>query len=103
MSSIHFVVHALGALPADIGNPAPADPTSGSNGVNLLLSYCKWGALTACAIAAVASGGLMAVGALSHRPDNQEKGKRSLLWSLGGVIVTACAIPLVNTVFGAAH
>ncbi|GAA2031026.1 hypothetical protein GCM10009839_33610 [Catenulispora yoronensis] len=103
MSSIHSVVQALGALPADITNPAPADPTSGSNGVNLLLSYVKWGCLVACAVAAVASGGLMAVGSLSNRPDHQEKGKRSLVWSLGGVIVTACAIPLINTVFGAAH
>jgi hypothetical protein len=103
MSSIHFVVQALGALPTDITNPAPADPTSGSNGVTLLLSYTKWGALIACAIAAVVSGGLMAVGSLSNRPDHADKGKRSLIWSLGGVIVTACAIPLVNTVFGAAH
>lgn len=110
MSSTHFVVsafhsaaHALGALPADITNPAPADPTSGSNGVTLLLSYTKWGALIACAVAALVSGGLMAVGSLSNRPDHADKGKRALIWSLGGVIVTACAIPLVNTVFGAAH
>jgi hypothetical protein len=31
-----------------------------------------------------------------------DKGKRALLWSLGAVIVTAVAIPMVNGVFGAA-
>jgi hypothetical protein len=44
----------------------------------------------------------MGVGNLSKRPDTAEQGKRALVWSLGGVIVTACAIPVVNTVFGAA-
>jgi hypothetical protein len=103
MSSIPHVIQAAGAVLTDITNPAPADPTSGSNGVTLLLSYAKWGALIACAVAAVVSGGLMGVGSLSNRPDHADKGKRALIWSLGGVIVTACAIPLVNTVFGAAH
>ncbi|SRR5216683_3051202 len=86
-----------------VNNPAPSDPTGGSNGVNLMLSYAKWGALIACAVAALISGGLMAIGSLSNRPDNADKGKRALIWSLGGVIVTAVAIPVVNTVFGAAH
>ncbi|MEU9889990.1 hypothetical protein AB0M95_13030 [Sphaerisporangium sp. NPDC051017] len=101
--SLHDGVHAaVQALAADIDNPAPQDPTAGSNGVNLLLAYAKWGALIACAVAAVVSGGLMAVGALSNRPDHADKGKRALVWSLGGVVVTAIAIPMVNTVFGAA-
>jgi len=86
---------------ADIGNPAPADPTNGSKGTTLLLSYAKWGSLIACAVAAVVSGGLMGIGHLSNRPDSADKGKRALIWSLGGVIVTACAIPMINTVFGA--
>ncbi|MEV7925435.1 hypothetical protein [Kitasatospora sp. NPDC088779] len=100
LQAVHHLadVHYL----ADIQNPAPADPTNGSKGANLLLSYAKWGALIACAVAAVVSGGLMGIGHLSNRPDSAEKGKRSLVWSLGGVIVTACAIPVVNTVFGAA-
>ncbi|MFC1407176.1 hypothetical protein, partial [Streptacidiphilus cavernicola] len=68
---------------------------------NLLLSYAKWGSLIACAVAAVVSGGLMGIGHLSNRPDSADKGKRALIWSLGGVIVTACAIPMINTVFGA--
>lgn len=82
-----------------IPNPGPADPTSGSNSMSLLLSYAKWGALAACAIAAVVSGGLLAIGSLSNRPDQVDKGKRALIWSLGGVVASAAAIPLVNTVF----
>jgi len=98
-SGLHAVTHVLAG---GITNPAPQDPTAGSKGVTLLLAYCKWGALIACAVAAVISGGLMAVGTLSNRPDHADKGKRALVWSLGGVVVTAIAIPMVNTVFGAA-
>ncbi|MET8527176.1 hypothetical protein ACGFIE_11755 [Micromonospora sp. NPDC049275] len=99
---MHTLPSALSVL-ADVPNPAPADPTGGSNGISLLLSYVKWGALIGCAIAALASGGLMAVGKLSNRPGTAEMGKSAFIWSLGGVIVTAMAIPLVNTVFGAAN
>ncbi|MBC3842109.1 hypothetical protein GXW82_23615 [Streptacidiphilus sp. 4-A2] len=97
------VAHAAHTLLAAgaVNNPAPADPTNGSSGTNLLLSYVKWGSLIACAVAAVASGGLMGIGHLSNRPDSADKGKRALIWALGGVIVTACAIPMINTVFGA--
>ena len=95
-------VHAQVGFLADVPNPAPADPTSGSKGISLLLSYVKWGALVACAITALSSGGLMAVGSLSNRPDHVDKGKRAFLWSLGGVIASAVAIPMVNTVFAAA-
>lgn len=103
--------HLLAGAPQDprllaggpVQNPAPADPTNGSNGVTLLLAYAKWGALIACAGAALASGGLMAVGSLSNRPDHADRGKRALLWSLGGVVITAIAIPVINTIFGAVH
>lgn len=86
-----------------VQNPAPADPTGGSNGIDLLLAYTKWGALIACAGAAVVSGGLMGVGSLSNRPDHADRGKRALVWSLGGVVITAIAIPVINTIFGAVH
>jgi len=85
-----------------VDNPGPASPVSG-NGVDLLLSYAKWGALIACAVAAAVSGGLMAVGALSNRPDHADRGKRALLWALGGAVVVAVAIPTLNAVFGAVH
>lgn len=101
--SLSLLIHGAGHLLAPVvNNPAPKDPTGGSKGVDLLLSYAKWGALIACAISAIISGGLMAVGSLSNRPDHADKGKRALIWSLGGVIVVAIAIPVVNTVFSAA-
>ena len=106
MTSLHLIsqLAASRLVLADVvPNPDPADPTSGSNALSLLLSYAKWGAVVACAIAAVASGGFLAVGSLSNRPDHADKGKRALIWALGGVVVSAAAIPLVNTVFGAAH
>ncbi|GGJ75204.1 hypothetical protein GCM10010123_01480 [Pilimelia anulata] len=91
-----------GRLLADVPNPGPVDPTAGSKGVGLLISYVKWGVLIACGVAALASGGLMAVGSLSNRPDSVDKGKRALMWSLGGVIVAAIAIPMINSAFSAA-
>jgi hypothetical protein len=102
MHTIHALAAHVSFLADVVNNPAPQDPTNGSKGINLLVSYAKWGALIACGLAAVASGGMLAVGSLSNRPDHADKGKRALLWSLGGVIVVAIAIPLVNGVFGAA-
>src|SRR5258708_36566740 len=102
---LQMLTHHLPLLLASgpVQNPPPANPTGTSNGVNLLLAYAKWGALIACAGSAVASGGLMAVGSLSNRPDHADRGKRALLWSLGGGGITAIAIPVINTVFGAVH
>lgn len=102
MMSIFAVAESAVAVVGNVPNPAPADPTAGSNGITLLLSYVKWGVLIACGVTALASGGLMAVGSLSNRPDQVDKGKRAFLWGLGGVIASAVAIPMVNTVFGAA-
>ncbi|MCD5316166.1 hypothetical protein [Kineosporia babensis] len=86
----------------NVPNPAPLDPTAGSNGVTLLMSYLKWAVLIACGVTCLASGGLMATGSLSNRPDHVDKGKRAFLWGLGGVLAAVIAIPMVNTVFGAA-
>lgn len=88
-------------LAANVPNPAPVDPTGGSNGIQLLLSYAKWGVLLACGIVAVVSGGLIAFGTISDRPGAGEKGKRAFVFSLIGVVASAIAIPMVNTVFGA--
>jgi hypothetical protein len=99
----HCVPHVLaGGSPID--NPAPQSPLNkGSNGIDLLLSYAKFGALIACGVSAVVSGGLMAFGSLSQRPDHVDRGKRALLWSLAGVVVAAIGIPVANTIFGAVH
>jgi hypothetical protein len=103
-SSLLVLAPAAGhALAGVIPNPPPEDPAAGSNGITLLISYVKWGAVIACGISVVASGGLLALGSLSNRPDQADKGKRGLIWSLAGVVVAAIAIPVVNTVFSAAH
>ncbi|HEY1619740.1 MAG TPA: hypothetical protein VGG25_19115 [Streptosporangiaceae bacterium] len=100
LSSLLSAGHVLSGVVPD---PAPANPAVGSNGIVLLISYAKWGALIACGISVVASGGLLAVGSLSNRPDHADKGKRALIWSLGGAVVVAIAVHLVNGVFAAAH
>lgn len=93
---------ALALLSQIVPNPEPRDPTDGSDGISLLVSFVKWGVLISCAIVALVSGGLLAAGTLSNRPDQVDKGKKALVWSLGGVIVGAIAIPVVNSVFSAA-
>jgi hypothetical protein len=104
-SSLLALVPAAGHLLAGgiVPNPAPADPAAGSNGISLLISYVKWGAVIACGMSAAASGGMLAFGSLSNRPDHADRGKRGLIWSLAGAVVAAIAIPVVNTVFSAAR
>lgn len=91
----------LDVLTAPLPNPAPVDPTGGSAGVSLLLGYIKWGALGICGAVALASGGYMAWGSVSDRPEAQHRGKRALLVSGLGVIATALAIPVINSVTAA--
>jgi hypothetical protein len=103
-SSLLVLVSVAGHFAGGIvPNPAPADPTAGSNGISLLISYVKWGAVIACGVSVVASGGMLAIGSLSNRPDHADRGKRGLIWSLAGTVVAAIAIPVVNTVFTAAR
>jgi hypothetical protein len=99
----HLLEAAGNPPPNPIDNPDPKNPMPNSNGVNLLLGYTKWGALIACGLSAMISGGLMAFGSLSNRPDHVDRGKRALLWSLAGVAVAALGIPMANTIFGAVH
>jgi hypothetical protein len=82
-----------------VPNPVPVSPVS-SSGIDLLLGYAKWGALTACGASALISGGMLAMGHLSSRPDLAERGTKALLWSLLGAAVVALAIPTLNTIFG---
>jgi hypothetical protein len=100
VTHVAYAARVLAAGP--VSDPTVQSPVSGS-GVALLLGYAKWGSLMACAASALISGGMIAVGQLSNRPDHGDKGKRALVWSLGGAAVVALAIPTLNTVFGAAH
>lgn len=85
-----------------VGTVHPVSPISGG-GIGTLLGYADWGAIIACAVVALVSGGILAVGQLSNNPGHSDKGKRSLLYSLGGVAIAAIAIPLINTVFTQVH
>ena len=99
----HLALHLPAFLAAGgpVDNPAPSNPVSG-NGINLLISYAKYGALAACGLTAVISGGMIAFGQMSNRPEAADKGKRALIWALAGAAVVALAIPTLNTIFGAA-
>lgn len=82
-----------------VHQPKPISPIGG-NGINTLLGYAMWGGIIACAVVALVSGGILAVGQLSNNPGHSDKGKRALLYALGGVAVCAIAIPVLDTVFG---
>jgi hypothetical protein len=87
---------------ADVPNPAPVDPTGGAKGVGLLLAYAKWGVLLVCAAVALGSAAWMAAGHLSNRPETAQRGKVAFIWAVIATVAAALAIPLVNSVFGAA-
>lgn len=91
--------HQLAARNPVINQPKPISPIGG-NGINTLLGYAMWGGIIACAVVALVSGGILAVGQLSNNPGHSDKGKRALLYALGGVAVCAIAIPVLDTVFG---
>ena len=85
-----------------VPNPKPISPISGT-GITTIMGYALWGTIITCGIVALVAGGLLAVGQLSHNPSSGDRGKRALLYSLGGVALAAVAIPTLNTVFGTVH
>ncbi|HUC58064.1 MAG TPA: hypothetical protein VMA95_11735 [Streptosporangiaceae bacterium] len=95
LSLLAASAHYLGNIP----NPPPASPGPGGGAIATLLAWTKWIALAACAGSAVAAGGMIAVGSVSHRADLAARGKAGLLWAVGGAIVVAIGIPLVNHAF----
>jgi hypothetical protein len=98
---VHLAAFYL-RIAGPVQNPTPVSPVSGS-GINTILGYAEWGAIIACGIVALVSGGILAVGQLSNNPGHADKGKRALLYALGGVAIAAIAIPTLNTVFGSVH
>lgn len=102
----HPVVGALPGKPTPkpsptpiIIQPSPISPITGS-GISTLLGYAMWGGIIACAVVALVAGGILAVGQLSNNPGHSDRGKRALLYALGGVAICAVAIPTINTIFG---
>ena len=82
-----------------INQPKPISPISGT-GISTLLGYAMWGGIIACAVVALVSGGILAVGQLSNNPGHADRGKRALLYALGGAAICAIAIPVLDTIFG---
>lgn len=83
-----------------VPNPSPVAPTgNAASSVSNLIGYAKWGALIACGGTAVVSGGMLAVGNLSQRPEMAERGKKALIFAMIGAVVVAAGIPFVNQVF----
>lgn len=93
---------AARAAGGPVGKVTPVSPIGGA-GIGTLLGYAMWGAIIACAVVALVSGGILAVGQLSNNPGHSDKGKRALLYALGGVAIAAIAIPIINTVFAQVH
>lgn len=102
----HLATQVANSVARVSGGPVhtvkPVSPIGGA-GIGTLLGYAMWGAIIACAVVALVSGGILAVGQLSNNPGHSDKGKRALLYALGGVAIAALAIPLINTVFGNVH
>jgi hypothetical protein len=91
------IYHFAGSGP--VNQPKPISPISGA-GIDTLLGYAMWGGIITCAVVALVSGGILAVGQLSNNPGHADKGKRALLYALVGVAICAVAIPVLDTIFG---
>ena len=82
---------------------APHSPSSsglpGSAAIDTIISWSMYGALILCVLAAILSGGFMAIGRLSERPHLAVRGQSALLWSVIGAVVVGVAIPVVNKAF----
>jgi hypothetical protein len=93
LSAIDGMVDTLALVP----NPAPVDPTGGSEGVSFLISSAKYIVLIICGIVGVISGALIAIGGASKRPDMADLGKKALLCSFVGIVVAGVWITVTNT------
>ncbi|WP_030157250.1 hypothetical protein [Glycomyces sp. NRRL B-16210] len=80
-----------------VPNPAPVDPTGGSEGVSFLISSAKYIVLIVCGIVGVVAGALIAIGGASKRPDTADLGKKALLCSFVGIVVAGVWIVVTNT------
>jgi hypothetical protein len=97
LQSAVTAVSGMADVLAIVPNPAPIDPTGGSEGVPFLLGVAKWGALIASGLAGVVSGALIAVGGMSRRAEMAQHGKVGLICALIGVVVSGTWIMVTNT------
>ncbi|WP_112136110.1 hypothetical protein [Glycomyces dulcitolivorans] len=80
-----------------IENPAPVDPTGGSEGLSFLIGSAKYIVLVVCVIVGILSGALIAVGGASKRPDMADLGKKALICSFFGIVVAGTWIAVANS------
>jgi hypothetical protein len=89
--------HPLDSIP-------PVSPSKaslpGGGAIDTIIGWSLYLTLASCVLAAVISGGAMALGSISRNPSMGERGKSTLIWSGIGSIVAGSAITLVNTAFG---
>jgi hypothetical protein len=83
-----------------IPNPAPKDPTNGSEAVSLFFAILKWGVAICAAAGALGSLAMIGIGKLADNPSTMSKGKAGLPWAIVAVIGAAVVIPLLNGVQG---
>lgn len=82
-----------------INNPPPQNPLSGTNGGDLLTGYDKYMALFICGAVGIACGAWAAWGGLSDRPNHKTKGLMGVLACVGGAVIVAIIVPVINTVY----
>ncbi len=94
------IILAADPLPTDVQPNANDLPHS--EALKTILGWTLYGALFACGIAAVASGGFAAWGRVTARPQQFDRGFSTFLTSVACGFLVGIAIPLVNTFYGLA-
>ncbi|MFG3342416.1 hypothetical protein [Glycomyces sp. NPDC048151] len=79
-----------------VENPAPVDPTGGSEGGTVLLAMLKGGAVLAAAVGALISIYYLIFGRFADNPKALSNGKFGIPVALCCVVLTFTAIPMIN-------
>lgn len=96
MSLLASVTEVVTNLPMPVPNPSPIQPP-GTDGINTILGWLKWGGL------AVAVGGIIAIGVMMTIPSRRHDGGEAvghLGKALGGVILIGAAASLIGFLAG---
>ncbi|WP_163550233.1 hypothetical protein [Candidatus Frankia nodulisporulans] len=92
------------------GDPLPEDtkpdtkdlPPAVENALHQILGWTLWGALFVCGVTAIISVGFAAVGRVSGRPGQFDRGLSVFMFAVACGFLVGIAIPLVNSVYGLA-
>jgi hypothetical protein len=77
-------------------------PDQASNALRSILSWSMYGAITACAIAALISAGFAGWARMTARPQHFDRGINAFMWAVGCGFLVGIAIPLVNSFYNLA-